>query len=223
MLRRLLLGLALLALPAAAEAKGIKLVQGFPDITIYEPIVGYDEGDDLFTVTGIIMSYRSALDSPAQVINGNYTLQAKIDALGVLTPAGSTLSITKPGDPSNPFLIGNLTDFGSTFDFDPDSRRVDAKFEFLFTVGDGSLASDFGGGGAQGGVIVSIARRDTDSPLGFGRDFLIDPGTNFRSEMSFGDTFAVAAVPEPSTITIMAFSLGCLGVGALVRRRMARG
>jgi hypothetical protein len=222
MLRRLLLGLALLALPAAAEAKGIKLVQGYPDVTVYDPLVEYTLATNLFTVTGNSMTYRLAQNSQEQVLKGNYTLQAEIDALGVLTPDGGTLSITNSDDPHSPFLFGKLTDFGSTFDFDPDNRQVNANFDFLFTVGGGSLASDFGEVGSQGGVIISIARLNTDSPLGFGGDFLINPSRSY-GDLSMGDTFAVAAVPEPSTITTMAFSLGCLGLGALARRRRARG
>lgn len=200
----LMIGFVVALTGTSAEANPIGLTMpAVPDIIAGFIDVTYDATADQFNAMGFSLNFNgSNLD-----VLGVFDLSATIDDAGALG-TGGTLSIGgEIGTNTSPLLEGGLTDFG----FNPAGGN---PFEFLFEVTGGSLASDFGGIGAQGGIILSSL---TTFPGTFLSDFdNLNSGTP-GTGTGFADVGSVM-VPLPGAVVLGVFGLGIVGV---VRRKIA--
>ncbi len=190
-----------LGLAASADAALLGLTQQDPDIFTNQIEISYNAGTMQF----------SAIGDPSTLSPGGLNITNSVDEYqlnAVINPvtgdlANGTLVIggeVNGQGTVNPLLTATLTDFG--FAEPPVSDQVHL-YEFLYQITGGDLAAQFGGVGAEGGVIL------TRAPAGgatFPQSFTVQDGQS--------DTFAQFKVPEPATASVLS-----LGAIALLRRR----
>lgn len=112
----------------------------------------YDGTSLVITATPLTMTLVSG-GTPDFVIGGTLTITALIDTGGNFSTSttGDDVIITGvAGAFGSPLLTGTLTNYGIA-DFGATDR-----VEFTFTVTGGSLATDFGGVGTEGGIITTM-------------------------------------------------------------------
>lgn len=194
---RLWLLASLLTTLAAGSAQAASLglnLQDDPDFFSSLIQIDYDSTLDEFTADGTTITL-APLGGGAQVpvTGGSFLIEASIDGSGVASSGTLTIEGMVSGDGPS-LLKGTLVDFG--FVNEPDS------FEFIFSAAGGDLLADFGGNGAQVGVILGAGSGSTFDGS-FGADF-----TNG------GDgTSDAAPLPEPGTLGLL-----LLGFGLALRR-----
>src|ERR1017187_9971746 len=141
-----------------------------PDLTGSYMDVTYNSSGSLFQAIGFSTQYTDKQTNQFTVDDNasfNYTLTANITSAGMLTNGTLTIS----GDPdfgSGPsgfdisLLTGSLITGanGVAFGSGDGGNHI---FQFRFDVTGGSLASDFGGNGAEGGIIFNAAFGDRKS------------------------------------------------------------
>ena len=191
-------------------ATPMNLTESWPDLAAQFLSIDYTSGDGTYTASGYTTSYVDTQGGPELLQGaGDYTLTATITGAGVLT-AGSISINGDVGAGTELLLSGELqtgsSGPGGAFGF------VDAHggaqlgdyniFEFLFTIDGGSLANDFGGLGASGGVVV-------DAQFDNVTDFAGDWTTDFHSDSgnANANNFAVEVVPEPSSAFLIFLGL----------------
>src|ERR1017187_6348581 len=147
-----------------------------PDLTGSYMDVTYNSSGSLFQAIGFSTQYTDKQTNQFSVYDNasfNYTLTANITSAGMLTNGTLTIS----GDP----------DFGS-------GDGGNQIFQFRFDVTGGSLASAFGGNGAEGGIIFNAAFGSGDHP------FTGSWTGNFDSNNTIIGVIDAFAVPEPSSL-----------------------
>jgi len=165
-----------------------------PDIFSSFITVNYDATSDLFTASGLAMTYKpDAVTPSATIAGGSFALTATIDDAGIAT-AGS-LSITGTVLGHGPSLLaGNLQNFGF---LDAPGGEI---FEFVFDNVTGDLAADYQG--APVGVILDAS--DTHFNGSWLNSFA-------NSGLGVSDT---GMVPEPCSLLLLT-----LGLPVIYRRR----
>ncbi len=201
MLRSQLIGcIAPLAAVGAAQAALIPLtLQDTPDIFASFLDVDYDAGSDSLSITGFPLTYDDDGIGMAETFgSGSFDLRATVDDTGNATGGLLEISGSIPGlginDPLTVLLTGTLTNFG----FDESGGD---PLEFIFSVTGGQLAADYGGIGAEAGVIAS----GTNFPGNFMDNFHNDQGT--------GRADVAPPVPAPMTAAFIG------GLAFATRRR----
>ena len=199
----LILAVAGVLLPAGlAYALPLDMPYHLPDIFSGGISVSYTAATDAFTASGLPFQY--ALPPTFPIIPGLFSLTAVIDSSGVLSSGVLSISGATSGGSgsggSELLLSASFADFG----FVPDGGSGAPTFEFLGLVTGGSLAPDYHGIGAAVGVTLSAF--DT-----FTGNFASD----YAATNAVADTFS--AIPEPTTLSLLA--LGAIGIGVRRRRR----
>jgi PEP-CTERM motif len=185
--------LSLIALPSHAALLNLTL-QGNPDMFVNYLDITYTESSDNFHVDGFSDTYTDPSNTQISTGFGAYTLDATITGAGVLTSGSFTIDGDVGGGPTT-LLTGSLNTGAEGVAFGASSAG-DGLFEFLYTVSGGSLAGDFGGIGASGGIIMS--------PVGGG--FTDAWNVDFNNG-GVGSGYADHAplVPEPSSFLLLLF------------------
>jgi hypothetical protein len=107
------------------------------------------DGTSLDITAAPLTMTLSAGSTPDFVTGGTLTISANIDSGGIFT--GGSITVTGvAASYGSPLVTGTLTNYGIA-----DLGATD-RVEFTFTVTGGSLATDFGGAGAEGGVITTM-------------------------------------------------------------------
>lgn len=143
-------GMSFSAVAAPNELLGIQT--GNPDIYyISSPGQGcnYDGANLEITSTPLTLTVTSG-DLPQFFTGATLTINAAIDASGVFSTGDLTVTGVVGSTYGSPVLTGSVTNYGIA-DFGATDR-----VEFTFNVTGGSLATDFGGIGAEGGAIVAM-------------------------------------------------------------------
>lgn len=185
----LLAAFALAALPASATPLNLDMVDA-PDIASFGIGFSYDAASDIFSATGTALTVENPLGISTDIL-GVFSLDAEIDDTGALIGGSFSIMDLLTLDT---LIEGALVDFGF----------AGSTFEFLFAVGGGTLAADFGD---FGGILM------TDLSFGLA-DFsaIFANGNN-----AVADTAALRA-SEPGILLLQALGLTML---LLARRRRA--
>jgi hypothetical protein len=188
------LAAAVVARPAAATPLTTSMTT-YPDITSSFISVNYDATADLFKADGFVSSYTDSHATTDYAYSYLFNITAAIAQDGSFS--SGSLDLVNSQDPSDHLLTGRLIALGYA--------RNDPTMQFLFDQTSGSLATVFG---PQAFVYLDFSGFQNASD-GFGADF-----GNYGDAMS--DTQAPAAVPEPSTVSLLLVGAGAL---LLARRR----
>lgn len=223
-----LTGATLLLANLQSNAAGtvLSLTEGYPDLAGQFVDLGYtyDVGTGIgtFLANGFTTDYTdpSGNDMGGVVGTDAYTLTATFDNNGgspIL--ASGTLSISGDigdGNGDTLLLSGDLVPGAAGTDFGYGDLNNDL-FEFKFTVTGGSLASQFGGNNASGGINFDAFFGSGDTP------FTGSWTTDFDTHNSMGgDINSFSMVPEPSSILFVLVGSILLVGGYRCRRSALR-
>lgn len=198
----------------------INLTEGLPDLTGSYMDVTYDYNANTskgaFVASGCTTDYNISDGNGGATDVGvltpdSYILSATIYSGGVLASGGTLNIYGDVGSGDTLLLSGNLTSgsAGIAFGYGDGGNEL---FQFRFNVSGGTLADDFGGDGAAGGIILNAwfsgnAGDDTPFTGSWSSSFNnLNDGAAYTGN---GDINSFT-VPEPTTA-------GCflLGLGAL--------
>jgi hypothetical protein len=215
------------SLPSWATPLGLETTAHFPDLGAFDINVSYvaNNSANNFLAQGITGAYtidsnqdQNALFVP-DYTDLSFNLIATITSAGHLSGGTLTIlgSMDGTGNTVETLLTGNLIagndgiTFGSKYNASPNEGND--YFEFLFTVNsansDPSVVTDFGGPGAQGGIVISPNFGSHDS-------YFKNWGTSFSNSSGNGDADAFPyPVPEPDSILLVL-------VGGVLNMGMAR-
>ena len=197
----LLLLMGLFTAPAFATPLGIQ--PSAPDLSVSFASVSYDATSHVLSISGFPATYKDASDVSHPVDGGaTFSLTALIDNSGVLTPSGSSLTISGTiaalGYNSGTLLAADLTQFGFA--------TVGDTLEFYASSTGGDLSTSYG---AQVGIIVNSS--------GY-------PGSWVSSfSNAFGATVDVTTpAPAPATLPLLVLGIAVVGVAGWRRGRGQR-
>jgi len=201
---RVLIVMSAFSLVASPESHATPLYlsspSGSPDLMTSFASVSYTTSNNLFQAIGSTTDYENG--TTGLVDAGTSTLAATITGAGLLTSGSLTLQ-GDIGSGVETLLTGTLTTGpgGTAFGYTNVTGVVGSGdiFEFLFTVtgGNAVIVSDFGGLGANGGVIVDANFPNADTFDGsWTKDFL-------NNNEGVSDTFSM--IPEPSSVLLVLF------------------
>ncbi len=185
-----------LALTGTANADFIGLdLLDTPDIVSGFISVSFDAATDALIASGTAFELDLDGGAPLPITGGTFDLNASINDAGEV--GGGDLSIGgMVGGFSGPSLLtGSLLDFG----FADGGGMI---LEFLFTVEGGDLATEYGGVGAQFGVIMDL-------------------GDNYSGDWTQDLDVIASAVADAAPIPAPA-GLALLGVAGVLGRRRRR-
>jgi hypothetical protein len=195
----------------------IFLNPGLPDLTGSYVDVTYDynagSGTGAFVASGWTTDYNTS-SGRLDVAPDSYILSATISSGGVLASGGTFNIYGDVGSGDTLLLSGDLTpgSAGIAFGYGDGDNEL---FQFRFNVTGGTLAGDFGGNGAEGGIILNawFASTSGDQPFtgSWAGSFNNNAGTPYNGSGEI-DCFTV---PEPGTFALVVCGL----TGLLVMRR----
>jgi uncharacterized protein (TIGR03382 family) len=193
---------ATLAISATARADLLNLdLQDFPDIASRFIDLTYDSMNEMLVADGTALSYDDDGGASEDILNGSFLINANITNTGAIGGGGGTLDIGgNVGGFGASLLTGNLVAFGFMNGGGP-------LFEFVFEVTGGDLANDYGGVGAQMGVVMG--------GVNFGGSFM-DDFDNLAGGIPGTGTGAADTAPLPAPA---ALALLLLAGGVSSRRR----
>jgi hypothetical protein len=149
----LLILAGLISMTASAAPNPLLGVQtGNPDILYRSGTnqgCSYDGTTLTITATPLTMTLISGA-TPDFITGGTLTITADIDSSGTFS-TGSITVTGVAGAFSSPLVTGTVTNYGIA-----DLGLTADRSEFTFTVTGGSLATDYGGAGIEGGVITTM-------------------------------------------------------------------
>lgn len=196
---------ALTAACGAARADLIDLnLQDTPKIVSISSDVTYNAGDDALFVTGDAMQLTD--EGGMSALDATFFLAGTIDASGNPVSGGLLITPNSSSRGISPLLSGLLTGFG----FENGGGTL---LQFRFMVVGGTLADEYGGIGADFGVIM-------DSGLAYSGDWTADFNNFTDGEQGSGEgtsqTSPVApSIPAPASGLVF----GLAGLGCARRRR----
>ena len=196
---------SLLATTAQAALLNMTLAN-FPDIVSGFIDVSYDASTQAFSASGFSLELKISGNSPEQITNGNFNLDATIDNNGSLFGGTLTIggTIASLGFNSGTLVTGTLTAFG----FPDDGGDL---LEFHFDVTSGDAASLYG---PRGGIILGNSGFDGYFSADFDNLAAGITGTGFGAT----DTASIAT-PVPAALWL--FGSGLLCLAGITRRRRA--
>jgi hypothetical protein len=173
-----------------------------PDINTGWSTVNYDGSSGFLTVYGLPAHYGD-VNGPDISGNVSFAISGAVDTLASTTPTSitdGTLAIYGqiPGVPDGLLLSGAVDRMGMV----QLTTTGDYYADFSFQVTGGSLASAYGGIGAQGGTIIKLLFSGDDGDVAFSN---FHTSFQYNGAANTNDTFST--VPEPSSLTLMVASV----------------
>jgi hypothetical protein len=200
MARRTILVTIVAACALLGQSARGELIVGFgllpaPDVTTGFMDVYYDASTDELAVDGSALTYDDG-SGPMAILDGVLTIAAMVDDVGLASSGSLLIEGSIPSVPfMSPLLEGTLLDFGWV-------TGGGDLFQFVFAVSGGSLSTEYGGPGAEFGVLL-----DANIPGGYSGDWTEDFDNRVGGQPGTGTGVAnIAPVPGASALPLLALA-----------------